>query len=64
MRQGDLARDDRVGGGHVGGWIAVAVLELDLHPGAELLEAEARGAPVDADGLADLAGLLGGEVPC
>ena len=64
MRQGDLARDDRVGGGDVGGRLAVAVLEFDLHAGAELLEVEACGVPVDADGLADLAGLLGGEVPC
>ena len=64
MRQGDLAREDRVRGGHVGGRLAVAVLELDLHASAELLEAEACGAPVDANGLADLAGLLGGELPC
>src|SRR5215472_13080310 len=58
VRERDLPRDDRIVVGHVGLRVVAAVLELDVHARAELLEIEA--VPVDADRVADLARLLGG----
>src|SRR5919204_55569 len=50
VRQRDLAGEDRIVVGDVGLRVVAAVLELDVHTGAELLEIEA--APVDADRVA------------
>src|SRR5919201_1166361 len=56
VRQRDLAGEDRIVVGDVGLRVVAAVLELDVHTGAELLEIEA--APVDADRVADAPRLL------
>src|SRR2546430_1914330 len=56
VRERDLAGGDRVVVGDVRLRVVGAVLELDVHAGAELLEVEA--APVDADRVADAPGLL------
>jgi hypothetical protein len=55
VREGDVAGEDRVVAGHVGLRIVTSVLELDVHPGAKLLEIEL--APDDADRVADPARL-------
>ena len=56
VRERDLAGGDRVVVGDVRLRVVGAVLELDVHAGAELLEVEA--APVDADLVADAPRLL------
>src|SRR5579862_4598133 len=61
MGKRDLRGDARIVSGDVRVEIAHAVLELDVHSCAELLDVESRGLPVDADLLTDLAGLLRGE---
>ena len=51
-----FAGQDRIVAGYVRLRIVGAVLELDVHPEAKLLEVET--APVDSDLLADAPGLL------
>src|SRR5262245_22264020 len=53
----DLAGHDRIIVRDIRLWIVRAVLELDIHSRAELLEIEPR--PVDADRVTDAARLLG-----
>jgi hypothetical protein len=52
MRERDLASDDRIVASDVRLRIVAGVLELDVHPLAELLEVEA--VPVDADRVASV----------
>jgi hypothetical protein len=59
VRERDLAGEDRIVAGHVRLGIMGAVLQLDVHPEAELLEIEAI--PVDADRVANLSGALIGD---
>src|SRR5207248_4193783 len=56
VRERDLAGEDRVVASHVRLRIVTAVLVLDVHAGAKLLEIETT--PIDADGVADALGLL------
>jgi hypothetical protein len=58
---GDLAREGGVIVGDIRSLVHEPVLELDIHPFAELLDVEGGAVPVDADLDADTAGLLGGE---
>jgi hypothetical protein len=55
-RKRDLAGEDRVVAGHVGLRVVAAMLVLDIHAGAKLLEIEP--APVDSDRVADAPRLL------
>jgi len=57
----DLAYDGRVVIGDVGGEILDPVLQLDVHAGAELLDAEGSGLSVDTYLLADPLRFLGAE---
>ncbi len=60
VRQRNLAGEERVVSGYISDGVGRAVLKLDVHTHSELLHIEAP--PVDAELLADFAGLLAGEV--
>ena len=62
MGKRDLARHDGIVIGHVRQRVVATVLQLDVHPAAELLEVEGRRVPVDADLGADAPGIVSGEV--
>jgi hypothetical protein len=51
MGEGDLARQDRVIVRHIRLRVVASVLELNIHPGAKLLEI--KPVPLDADCVAD-----------
>src|SRR5262249_61898131 len=59
VRPRDPAGDVRIVVRHVRPRIVAAVLELDVHPGPELVDVERRRLPVDSDLLADPTRLLG-----
>ena len=61
MGERDLPGDDRVVAGDIGCRVVNAVLELDVHASAELVDIERRGRPVDADLLADAARVIFGK---
>ena len=62
MGERDLACHDRIVLGHVREQVVQAVLQLDVHPSAELLDVERRRAPVHTDFLAHATSLLSREL--
>src|SRR5947207_11864074 len=61
VRERDLAGGDGVIVGHVRLRVVEAVLQLDVHPGAELFDVERGTAPLDPDLLADPLCLVSAE---